>query len=123
MNQSNILILSKSYSCTFPRCNESDEFKKYDELNTKLTYADENKILELTGCLSTCDKYEYFVEPMTDLTDRSTYDYESETEINRLTLKFYFTSGRHEVKEQVHLPSCHVTISVTVTNTLFLCSM
>ena len=99
------LVINLTGHPVFLRCNESAEFLKYDDLNMKLTYADENEILELTGCLSTCDKYEYSVQPMTDITDRTSFDFETETELNHLTLKFYFMSGRHEVKEQVYLPT------------------
>ena len=99
--------------CLIFRCNEGPEYKKYDELNAKLTYASENELFDLTGCLSTCDKFEYSVRPMTDLTDGDSFEADSETDLNLLTLKFYFASGRHEVKEQVlTMASCDVNDSL-----------
>ena len=53
----------------------------------------------MTGCLSKCDKYEYDVQPMTDIvmTDSPAGSFLS----NTIELRFIFTNGRHELKEQV----------------------
>ena len=75
---------------------------KYNYLSKKLDQADENEVFELTGCLSTCDKYEYMIQPENTLQKVSTRDarfYNATS--HELRLRFYFVSGRHEVKEQV----------------------
>ena len=77
-----------------------DQLLFYRNINHDLTRADENQIFELTRCLSTCDKYEYAVQADTNL-NRRTNNQSQMGEPNALGLKFYFLSGRHEVKEQV----------------------
>ena len=72
----------------------------YKNISTYLDQADENKIFELTGCLSTCDKYEYAVQPYTSL-NKMKHNQSQMEEPNALGLKFYFLTGKHEVKEQV----------------------
>ena len=67
----------------------------------KLSQADENEVFKLTRCLSTCDKYEYKIQPETTLNKKKTYLTNSRKASNDLFLNFYFASGRHEVKEQV----------------------
>ena len=84
-----------------PSCNETDQLMKYNNLGMRLSQADENEIFELTGCLSTCDKYEYAVQPDTTL-NKVKEILAQNGEPNALGLKFYFLSGRHEVKEQVN---------------------
>ena len=65
----------------------------------KLYKADETDTHKLTGCLSNCDKYEYHVQPMTDIV---TTTQEGESSFaNTIELAFVFTNGRHELKEQV----------------------
>ena len=91
MQDSNIMLLCYS-------CNETDQFKKYSDLNKKLYRADENEVFKLTGCLSTCDKYEYMIQPDTTLHRGYTHPNMAS---NELKLHLYFLSGRHEVKEQV----------------------
>ena len=66
----------------------------------KLSQSDENEIFEMTGCLSTCDKYEFDVIPETAL-QKNRLRSAKKGEPNSLMLTFYFLSGRHEVKEQV----------------------
>ena len=83
---------------SFSRCNESEQLEKYLKFAAALYLADENEIYELTGCLSTCEKFEYAVHPMTDLTITKDEDPNNE---NTLRLEFYFTTGRHELREQV----------------------
>ena len=84
----------------FRRCNETDQLTKYRDLNLKLYEAAENEIYEMTGCLSTCDKFEFAVQPMTDLTLTKT---SSEEKANTVSLSFYFTTGRHDLREEVKL--------------------
>ena len=84
----------------FRRCNDTDQLTKYRDLNLKLYEAAENEIYEMTGCLSTCDKFEFAVQPMTDLTLTKTT---SEEKANTVRLAFYFTTGRHDLREEVKL--------------------
>ena len=61
--------------------------------------ANETEIYQLTGCLSNCDKFEYEVQPMTDIVTTVT---EGDFGLaNTIDLGFVFTDGRHELKEQV----------------------
>ena len=80
-------------------CNETEHFKIYSDLNKELSQADENEVFKLTGCLSTCDKYEYMIQPETTLLKGIEYREEDE-----LHLRFFFPSGRHTVKEEVTFP-------------------
>ena len=68
---------------------------KYHEWNQKLLDANETEIFDLTGCLSTCDIYEYSSQPMIE-----TATHPSENLTNIIKLGFVFQSGRHELKEQ-----------------------
>ena len=72
---------------------------KYSNMANKLYMANETEIYELTGCLSNCDKYQYEVEPMTDII--TLVDEVKTRYANTMELKFVFTDGRHELKEQV----------------------
>ena len=76
---------------------------KYNYLSKKLDQADENEVFELTGCLSTCDKYEYVIQPETTLQKVNTHAINAlvYATSHEMRLRFYFVSGRHEVKEQV----------------------
>ena len=66
--------------------------------NSKLYSGDENEVFDLTGCLSSCDKLEYVVTAMTDLRRKKTPLRHMES---TLTITFHFTTGRHDVREQV----------------------
>ena len=93
------------------RCNTSTQFEAYASLNHYIYEANETEIFILTGCLSSCDKYEYAVQPLTNL--RSRYIMKKEISVtdvgsitgcwdcNTLILKFVITTGRVEEKEQV----------------------
>ena len=84
--------------CYF-RCNDTIQLIKYNNLANKLYKANETEIYEMTGCLSKCDKYEYDVQPMTDIV---TTDSPAGSHLdNTIELRFIFTNGRHELKEQV----------------------
>ena len=72
---------------------------KYNKMANKLYKANETEIYELTGCLSNCDKYEYEVQPMTDIV--TTIDEGHSYYANTIELGLVFTNGRHELKEQV----------------------
>ena len=86
-------------SCKFLiRCNETDKLEKYAKLNYKLTLADENEVFKLTGCLSPCEKFEYSLTPMTDLFYAPT---NSKELAKKVLIHLYFTTGRHDVREQV----------------------
>ena len=65
----------------------------------KLYKANETETYELTGCLSNCDKYEYDVQPLTDIV--TTVSDGKSAFANTIELGFMFTNGRHELKEQV----------------------
>ena len=80
------------------RCKDTSEFTKYTDLNRKLYHGDENDVFELTGCLSSCDKFEYVASPLTDLRIMETPWKSNE---NTLQISFFFTTGRHDVREQV----------------------
>ena len=52
----------------FPlRCNTSTEYEAYALLNYKISEGNETEIFTLTGCLSTCDKFGYAINPITAL--------------------------------------------------------
>ena len=70
---------------------------KYAEWDRKLVEANETEIFHMTGCLSTCDIYEYSAEPEIE------YVNPSETESNIIQIGFHFKSGRHELKEQANI--------------------
>ena len=91
-----------NYTLLF-RCNETNELKKYADHNFKLYFADENEVFELTGCLSPCNKFEYAAMPTTDLRKDIPIPGwgDNAASTNQLTILFYFTAGRHEVREQV----------------------
>ena len=72
----------------------------YQNLTWFLYQADENQIFELTSCLSTCDKYEYAVQPENNM-HKIKYNQSHMGEPNAMGLRFYFLTAKHEVKEQV----------------------
>ena len=67
---------------------------KYAEWNKQLLQANETQIFILTGCLSTCDLYEYSLQPYIDVKNPS--------KSSKLQVGFVFKSGRHELKEQAN---------------------
>ena len=78
-----------------PRCTKSSQMKEYSRLNDILVRANDTEIYELTGCLSTCEKYEYFTQP------RVASLLKTPSVKDQLQVGFVFKSGRHERKEQV----------------------
>ena len=83
------------------RCNNTKQFEGYQNINDKLFKANETEIYDLTGCLSNCNKYIYDAQPMGE-TDVEIYDqgqYDKLTP-NTVNLRFIFTNGHHEVKEE-----------------------
>ena len=63
-------------------------------------------IYELTGCLSTCDKYIYSANPVNELysypIDQLLQEALNITVTQKYSLlRFYVPSGEHEVREQV----------------------
>ena len=91
----------------FHRCNDTEQFKDYANINNKLYKANETQIYDLTGCLSNCNKYHYDAEPMTGVIakeyESGTYEEEYRPTFNFLDLQFIFKDGHHEVKEEVKL--------------------
>ena len=75
------------------------EFEAYASLNHKIYEGNETEIFMLTGCLSTCDKYDYAIQPLTNLQATETDLFRPTT----LRLTFVITTGRVEEKEQVEL--------------------
>lgn len=61
--------------------------------------ANDQKIYELTGCLSKCDKYVYNAEAEGSLT---AWEAESAEENNTLSIQLMLTTGEYEEREQVH---------------------
>ena len=53
----------------------------------------------LTGCLSTCDKFDYTIQQFTNL-----QAFEQKLQLrDRFKMKFVIPTGRHEQKEQVRM--------------------
>jgi hypothetical protein len=55
---------------------------------------DENEIYETTGCLSSCEKNEYQMQPQSEITPKSKYP------PNQFNIKMILTSGRYIEKKQ-----------------------
>ena len=83
-------------------------------LNNKIYEGNETEIYNLTGCLSSCDKYAYTIQPLTALraskpvvVGNSRDGLEglmlAPTMNNRFTMKFVIPTGSHEQKEQVNM--------------------
>ena len=81
----------------------SQQYEKYTAIHMNLVNSDDNEIFELTGCLSTCDKYKYSARAVNDLQNYPAKDPE---DINTLTMRFIVPSGEYELREQVILSSC-----------------
>ena len=58
----------------------------------------ETEIFMLTGCLSTCYKFDYDIHPLTNLRA-----FETTSLFNSFMLKFVIPTTRYEEKEQVHM--------------------
>ena len=67
---------------------------EYSSLNEILVKSNETEIFGLTGCLSTCEKYEFMSGPKLELL-------KTPSEEEQLQIGFVFKSGSHERKEQV----------------------
>ena len=88
------LLIKFSY-----RCNTTAQFEAYAYLVHKMYVGNETEIFMTTGCLSSCDKYDYTLSPLTNIKT-----IKSETlGKNYITLRFIITTGRHEEKEQVQM--------------------
>ena len=59
----------------------------------------ETEIFMTTGCLSSCDKYDYTLSPLTNIKTIKSQAIGK----NYITLRFIITTGRHEEKEQVQM--------------------
>ena len=86
-----------SYTISY-RCNTSNEFKAYASLYHKLYTANETGIFRLTGCLSTCDKYEYTMRQLTNL---EVFEQKGHLRGDRFKMQFVISTGLHEQREQV----------------------
>ena len=58
----------------------------------------ETEIFMLTGCLSACYKFDYDMQPLTNLRA-----FETATLYNSFMLKFVIPTGRYDEMEQVHM--------------------
>ena len=86
------------------RCNETEQLRKYEEINKKLFKANDNDIFEWTGCLSKCDKNAYYSTPMGGMTTyNGTYLPWDLRGHNVLWVQLYYSSVEHELREQVNL--------------------
>ena len=79
----------------FYRCNKTSQIFEYMQMNRVLFNADENKIFNLTGCLSKCEKYEYSMQPLGEM------EYTSLSK-NTLVLALNMPKAEHEIREQVN---------------------
>ena len=68
--------------------------------------SDDMGIFELTGCLSTCDKYKYSASPVNELYN---YPIDQLLQVINVTttrkyswLRFYVPSGEYEERQQVN---------------------
>ena len=82
------------------RCNETEQFKEYEEINKRLFKANDNEIFEWTGCLSKCDKNAYHATPMGGMTPYHGTLFRGH---NVLLAHIYYSSVEHELREQVNL--------------------
>ena len=87
------------------RCNDTSQHDKYTKIHNKLMNYDDMGIFELTGCLSTCDKYIYSASPVNDLYN---YPIDKLLQVFNITttqkyswLRFYVPSGEYEERQQV----------------------
>ena len=77
------------------RCNETGKFKQYAALakDIELTPND-TETFRLTGCMSSCEKYHYTADSVYE----RQWDYNG---TNSYRIKFRFSNGKYERKEQV----------------------
>ena len=77
------------------RCNETGQFKQYAALakDIELTPND-TETFRLTGCMSSCEKYHYTADSVYE----RQWDYNG---TNSYRIKFRFSNGKYERKEQV----------------------
>ena len=92
------------------RCYETSQFNEYEQLNRKLYHANDKMIHSMTGCLSKCDRFDYHIYPMTDLTEGKdapnllldpSKPWNEGNETSQMALWFYHPTGETEIREQV----------------------
>ena len=64
--------------------------------------SDDDRIYELTGCLSKCDKYKYSAAPVNELYHFPAKEYSELINFNAIALRFFIPSGEYELREQVY---------------------
>ena len=64
------------------------------KISKQLFDANEKEIFNITGCLSSCEKFEYNIQPSGDI---NYFDYG----MNTGWLHLYFKKAEHEFREQV----------------------
>ena len=94
--------VSHSFVLNLPnfRCDEPDQVIEYGAWGGVLQKSNETQIFKMTGCIPTCDRYEYGFHPM--------IANQEPAEVDSLTLQFVFTSGRHELREQARYATLKV---------------
>ena len=65
---------------------------EYGKLVQLLQQGNATQIYKSTGCMPSCDRYEYGFHPK--------IEYREPAEADSLFLQFVFTSGRHEMREK-----------------------
>ena len=79
-------------------------------MNRKLYQANDKMIHSMTGCLSKCDRFDYHIYPMTDLTEGKdapnllldpSKPWNEGNETSQMALWFYHPTGETEIREQV----------------------
>jgi hypothetical protein len=77
-----------------PTCNETWQYEKLYNLKQESAYMDDSEIFENMGCLSSCKKTKYILNPLSGLVTKNKYS------PNRFKIKLFFSSGRYNEKTQ-----------------------
>ena len=101
-----IIIICMKLSYLQFRCNDTEGFNKYVQLNEQLFSANDKDIFDMTGCLSMCDKYAYTTQQLggmqyIDAADIPDAQMRPNTSI--LTFQLYYSDVEHELREQVNV--------------------
>ena len=101
-----IMTLSMKLSNLSFRCNDTEEFNKYMQLNEQLFSANDKEIFDTSGCLSMCDKYAYTTQQfggMQYIDAADIPDAKMRPNTSTLTLNLYYSDVEHELREQVNV--------------------
>ena len=75
---------------------------KYNSLNRRLFKANDNEILNITGCLPKCDYYTYNSVPVGGMTNYKVDDTNAHLN-NTVRIQLYFPTAAYQVMEEVKL--------------------